>query len=134
MKHGTLSGYGAGKCRCEHCRAACAIYRARRRADGKDNPRTPRTVDTDGHIPRDWFRTKVWKPAVAAAKLEINVRVHDLRHAHASWLLAGGANLQVVKERLGHDSIATTERYLHTLPEADDTALDALSAIRNRSS
>lgn len=61
------------------------------------------------------------------------MRIHDLRHAHASWLLAGGADLQVVKERLGHASIATTERYLHTLPEADETALDALSNIRNRS-
>jgi site-specific recombinase XerD len=55
-----------------------------------------------------------------------------LRHAHASWLLAGGADLQVVKERLGHADIATTARYLHTLPEADETALDALSHIRNR--
>jgi integrase len=38
-----------------------------------------------------------------------------------------------VKERLGHASIATTERYLHTLPDADETALNALSSIRNRS-
>ncbi len=59
--------------------------------------------------------------------------MHDLRHAHASWLLAGGADLQVVKERLGHASIATTELYLHTLPDADDTALDALSKIRKGS-
>jgi integrase len=131
-KHGTLSGYGAGKCRCAHCKAACAIYRAQRRAQGKDNPRTPRTIDTDGHIPNDWFRHKIWKPATKAAKLAMHVRVHDLRHAHASWLLAGGADLQVVKERLGHGSIATTERYLHTLPDADETALDALAAIRNR--
>jgi integrase len=50
-KHGTLSGYGAGKCRCEHCRAACAIHRAQRRSQGKDNPRTPRVrqTDADGH-------------------------------------------------------------------------------------
>jgi site-specific recombinase XerD len=60
--------------------------------------------------------------------------MRDLRHAHASWLLAGGADIQVVKERLGHATIATTERYLHTLPDADETALDALSAIRNRRS
>jgi integrase len=66
------------------------------------------------------------------ADLEVQVRVHDLRHAHASWLLAGGADLQVVKERLGHADIATTARYLHTLPEADETALDALASIRNR--
>lgn len=132
-KHGTLSGYGAGKCRCTNCKAACAIYRAKRRTQGKDNPRKPRTLDTDGHIPNWWFRNNIWNPAVKKAGLQKNVRVHDLRHAHASWLLAGGANLQVVKERLGHGSIATTERYLHTLPEADETALDALSSIRSRS-
>jgi site-specific recombinase XerD len=74
----------------------------------------------------------VWLPALKAAGLEIPVRVHDLRHAHASWLLAGGADLQVVKQRLGHGSLRTTERYLHTLPEADETALKALSKIRNR--
>ena len=55
--------------------------------------------------------------------------MHDLRHAHASWLLAGGADLQGVKERIGHASIVTTERYLHSLPMADETALDALSRI-----
>jgi Site-specific recombinase XerD len=33
-----------------------------------------------------------------------------MRHAHASWLLAGGAELQVVEERLGHASITTTEK------------------------
>ncbi|TDE27395.1 tyrosine-type recombinase/integrase [Actinomadura sp. 6K520] len=42
----------------------------------------------------------------------------DLRHAHASWLLAGGADLQVVKERLGHRKISTTERYDIGLPLA----------------
>ena len=30
--------------------------------------------------------------------------------AHASWLLAGGADIQVVKERLGHAAITTTGR------------------------
>jgi len=33
--------------------------------------------------------------------------MRDLGHAHASWLLAGGADIQVVKERLGHATIAT---------------------------
>jgi site-specific recombinase XerD len=55
-----------------------------------------------------------------------------MRHAHASWLLAGGADLQMVKERLGHGSISTTEKYLHTLPDADDMVVDAFSRIRNR--
>jgi integrase len=131
-KHGTLSGYTAGICRCDYCRAAFAIYRAKRRAQGRDNPRAPRVRDSDGHISRDWFRRTVWKPACAAAGLTFTPTMRDLRHAHASWLLAGGADIQIVKERLGHATIATTERYLHTLPDADETALDALSAIRNR--
>ena len=133
-RHGTLSGYTAGRCRCDYCKAAFAIYRAKRRADGKDSPRTPRARETDGHIPRDWFRRTVWAPACNAAGPRHAPTMRDLRHAHASWLLAGGADIQIVKERLGHTSIATTERYLHTLPDADETALDALGMIRNRSS
>jgi len=132
-RHGTMSGYNAGKCRCRYCKDAAAIYRASRRAQGKDQPRSPRTVDTDGHISRDWFRMNIWQPAVKRAGIAFRVRAHDLRHAHASWLLAGGADLQMVKDRLGHGSISTTEKYLHTLPEADDEALDAFTRVRNRS-
>jgi site-specific recombinase XerD len=44
--------------------------------------------------------------------------------------LAGGADLQVVKERLGHGSITTTEKYLHTLPGTEDEAVNALARIR----
>ncbi len=132
--HATLSAYTAGKCRCHLCRAVFAAYRAKRRTAGADGSAHPRTLDTDGHLSRDWFTKQVWRPACTAAGVEGTVRMHDLRHAHASWLLAGGADLQVVKERLGHASIATTERYLHTLPTADDTALDALAKIRRRSS
>jgi integrase len=128
-RHGTLTAYNAARCRCEHCRGAYAAYRAARRAGGKDDPRTPKVRDTDGHIPADWFRRQVWEPARKAAGLG-RVRIHSMRHAHASWLLHGGADLQVVKERLGHASIATTEKYLHSLPTADETALDALSRIR----
>jgi integrase len=113
-RHGTLSAYTAGRCRCEHCRNAFAHYRQQRRVAGMDDPRTRRVRDTDGHIPRDWFRNQVWRPALAAAGVTAG-RPHDLRHAHASWLLAGGADLQSVKERLGHAFIATTEKYLHKL-------------------
>jgi hypothetical protein len=38
----------------------------------------------------------------------------------------------VVKERLGHGSIRTTERYLHTLPDQDESAVDAFLSIRHR--
>jgi site-specific recombinase XerD len=38
-------------------------------------------------------------------------------------LLHGGADLQVVKERMGHEKIATTERYLGKLSGVDETAI-----------
>lgn len=65
--HGTLTGYSGRGCRCGHCRAAYARYRARRRAQGKDTPRSPRRVDTYGHLPRRWYLRNIWKPALAAA-------------------------------------------------------------------
>jgi integrase len=129
-RHGTPTAYGAGRCRCEHCRNSVAAYRASRRASGKDHPRKRRTVDTDGHIGRGWFRKQIWRKALSTADIPLGITPHDLRHAHASWVLAGGADLQVVKERLGHASITTTEKYLHTLPETEDAAVNALARIR----
>jgi integrase len=130
--HGTLSAYTGGRCRCAHCRAAMAAYRRKRRSNGKDNPRTPRVWETDGHIPNRWFREQVIKPALKRAGIKVDIRMHLLRHAHASWLLNGGADLMVVKERLGHGSITTTERYLHTIDNADETALAALDKVRQQ--
>lgn len=130
--HGTMSGYTAGRCRLACCKAAMADYRRKRRAGGKDNPRRPRVWDTDGHIPSRWFRDRIIKPALQAAGIKIDIRMHLLRHAHASWLLNGGADLMVVKDRLGHASILTTERYLHTLSNADETALTALNKVRKQ--
>ena len=83
-------------------------------------------------ISRNSFRTHVWLPAVKASGVDFNVRVHDLRHAHASWLLAGGSDLKSVMDRMGHAQIQTTQKYLHSLPEADQKNLDALSQIMSR--
>jgi integrase len=130
-RHGTTTAYGLGRCRCEHCRHAVALYRAERRRKGKDRPsQGPTPVDVDPHLHASTFRMSVLRPALRAAGVD-GVTFHGLRHAHASWLLAGGADLQVVKERLGHAKISTTEGYLHTLPDADQTALAALGKIRS---
>lgn len=132
-RHGTITAYNMAPCRCGHCRAAYARYRSARRAAGKDHPRAARSnlADPTGHVSRNWFRRHIWQPALAGADLDPGIRTHDLRHAHASWLLAGGADLQSVKERLGHGRITTTEAYLHALATTDDTALTALTRIRN---
>ena len=60
----------------------------------------------------------------------MDIRMHLLRHAHASWLLEGGADLMDVKERLVHASILTTERYLHTVGDSGAAALAALEKVR----
>jgi hypothetical protein len=135
-KHGTISEYsGAMKCRCDECKGAYADYRYDRRQEDSDRPvRLRAAPDPDGHIPRRWFGENVWQPARIAVGLGDGVKVHSLRHAHASGLLAGGADIVRVKERLGHSSILTTQKYAHTLPDLDnDVALDTFSKIRNRS-
>ena len=48
----------------------------------------------------------------------------------ASWLLAGGSDLKSVMDRMGHAQITTTQKYLHTLPDADHKNLTALDRIR----
>lgn len=83
-------------------------------------------------LSRATFNTRYWRPAVARSGVDFAVRMHDLRHAHASWLLAGGADLKTVMERMGHSQIMTTQKYLHTLPDADDKALAAFEAVRRR--
>ena len=84
-------------------------------------------------ISRNVFRTRVWLPAIKRSKITQRMRFHDLRGAHASWLLAGGADLKVVMDRLGHRQITTTQQYLGSLPDAGEKALAAFEAIRNRS-
>lgn len=61
-------------------------------------------------------RVSVWsllKRAGAAAGLPDRVSPHTLRHSYATHLLAGGADLRVVQELLGHQDIGTTEIYTH---------------------
>ena len=83
-------------------------------------------------ISRNTFRTRIWLPAIRASGIDFDVRVHDLRHAHASWLLAEGSDLRSVMERMGHAQIQTTQKYLHTLPDADTKNLDALARARRK--
>lgn len=45
------------------------------------------------------------------------IRLHDLRHTHATLMLASGVNPKIVSERLGHHSTAfTLDTYVHVIP------------------
>ena len=100
---------------------------------GRDDLLFPSTETAGGNpLSRNTFRTRVWLPAIDKAQIDFPVRPHDLRHAHASWLLAGGADLKGVMDRMGHAQIMTTQKYLHALPDADQKNLAAFDRTLNR--
>jgi integrase len=79
--------------------------------------------DNDLVFPRadgNWWNppsvTAAFTRAVAAAGVP-RIRLHDLRHTHASLLLVAGVSPKVVSERLGHSSVAfTLDTYAHVMP------------------
>lgn len=72
---------------------------------------------------------RAWGPALdeLGDQLRARPRIHDLRHTHASWLIAAGVPLTLIQRRLGHESIKTTsDRYGHLAEGADAAAAAAL--------
>ena len=62
-----------------------------------------------------------------------HVRLHDLRHFHATLLLQAGTHLKVVQERLGHADVGTTANiYSHVAPTLQRQAADVFSDAMDR--
>ncbi len=58
------------------------------------------------------------------------IRIHDIRHTHATLMLANGENPKVVSERLGHANIGITlDRYSHVTPTMQREAANRLDKL-----
>ncbi|GAA2791498.1 tyrosine-type recombinase/integrase [Saccharopolyspora taberi] len=79
----------------------------------------------DGTWVHPGWLSEAFERAVRAAGLP-PVRLHDLRHGAATLALAGGADLKVVQEMLGHSSITiTSDTYTSVLPQVAREAAEA---------
>ncbi|MBQ1324985.1 MAG: tyrosine-type recombinase/integrase, partial [Solobacterium sp.] len=69
--------------------------------------------------------------AIAKAGVR-KIRIHDLRHSHASLLINNGVNIVAVSKRLGHSNIEQTlQTYTHLLEKTDSQMLEIISGLHS---
>jgi integrase len=78
-----------------------------------------------GHIVEP---AKAWQRVRARAGVA-DVRIHDLRHTLASWLVAQGFNLSLIGRALNHTQTVTTARYAHLALDPVRAALEQTAAL-----
>lgn len=99
-------------------------------------------------IRNNTFWATHWTPAITKAqnpldsngepdpdvrRLTKRPRIHDLRHTHASWMLAEGMDMFTLSRRLGHETYATTDsRYSHLMPAQQLVAANVAAAALGR--
>ncbi|MBR1155892.1 tyrosine-type recombinase/integrase [Bradyrhizobium sp. JYMT SZCCT0428] len=85
----------------------------------------------DGEMMEPVWITREWARVIRGTGLP-RYRFHDLRHAHATHLLASGTHPKVASERLGHSKIGITlDLYSHVMPGMqEDAAARADAALR----
>jgi len=116
----------------EETRVALAAWRERQEAERKAWPGTWSGDDLvftleDGSALRPDYLSRTFRARTARAGLPV-IRFHDLRHTHATLLLAAGVPVKVVSERLGHSTVAfTMDVYQHVLPGQQREAVQALA-------
>lgn len=74
-------------------------------------------------------RPRYWLRRICKAADIRPIKVHGLRHTHATLLLESGASVKEVQERLGHATYAITmDTYAHVTDEAQKTAIERFSS------
>jgi integrase len=73
--------------------------------------------------------SKLFAQAIAAAELP-SIRLHDLRHTHATLGLAAGVPAKVMSDRLGHATVAfTLDTYTHAVPALEEEAAETVARL-----
>lgn len=73
--------------------------------------------------------TRHFKQAIKDSGVK-EIRLHDLRHSHATILINQGANIIAVSRRLGHSTTSQTlKTYAHLMQKSDDELLDIIEKI-----
>jgi len=82
------------------------------------------------------FHSRVWRPAVLKARKEHAITftptIHDLRHAHATWLLTAGIPVHTTADRLGHDPAVLLREYAHLLDTGRTAAPDTITQLLDK--
>ena len=74
--------------------------------------------------------TRRFKQAIFESGVK-QIRLHDLRHSHATWLINNGVNIVAVSKRLGHSDInETLKTYTHLLESTDQNMMDKINTYR----
>ena len=79
-------------------------------------------TNREGQALHPWLVSRLFRKAVKEAMLP-DIRLHDLRHTHATLALQAGIHPKVVSERLGHATVSITlDTYSHAIPAMQEEA------------
>jgi integrase len=88
------------------------------------------TSPQGGPLRHSNLHTRIWRPAIKAFGLPVGIRIHDLRHTGARFMIHEGAHLELVRKQLGHSSVTVTQRYAHILRSQGEDLAVRLDARR----